>query len=186
MPTKDGRTFKRFSPEAAKAQKAKFDAQPTWVEWMPDDAPEPQLLSHEELLKAVGERGIDITQYTLDHYRRIGVLPRPVRRRYRGVTQAVYPAWYIGAIAHLKQLQAEGKSLEEIKPWMRPWATSTVGWGKSLAEPLAKARAALQALAAAIDDPEITSVRVTFYDNYGVEHFVDDAEVISIAGDTVV
>ncbi len=108
--------------EEAEAQRA------TWIDWMPEGAPDPELLSLPELLGALHERGVTITQYTLDHYRRIGVLPRPIRRRHGGVTQAVYPSWFVPAIAHLKQLQAGGKSLEDIRPLMRAWALSTVQW----------------------------------------------------------
>ncbi len=155
----------------AEIQQEAEAGQQTWVDWMPEDSPDPGVLSRDELLEALHERGVAITKYTLDHYRRNGILPRPVRRRHGGVTQAVYPSWYIGAIAHLKQLQNAGKSLEDIKPWIRTWALSTVRWGDPLDEPITRAQAALQAVADAVHDPRITGVRVSFVDDAGDERF---------------
>jgi DNA-binding transcriptional MerR regulator len=86
---------------------------------MPRTETMPRWLTHDELVERVRGRGISLTIPTFDYYRNIGVLPRPVRRRYRGATRPVYPEWMVEAVEHLKQLQWDGKSLEECKPLMR-------------------------------------------------------------------
>lgn len=146
----------------------------SWRDFMPSDSPMPEVLSRDELLEALRDRGIEISPYTLEHYRRNGVLPRPVRQRHGGVTQPVYPVWFIPAIEHLKQLQAEGKSLEEIKPWMRSWALSTVQWGDPLAKPTAAARASLTELLQAHNLNAGGVLRVAFVDDNGVTRFEEE------------
>lgn len=93
----------------------------TWRDFMPVDAPMPALLSHDELLEALRERGIDLPSSTLEYYRQQGILPRPIRRRHGGATRPVYPEWMIEAIEYLRMLQDQGLSLEEIKPRMHVW-----------------------------------------------------------------
>jgi hypothetical protein len=150
----------------------------TWLDWMPPGAPEPQVLSLPELLEALREqRGIEITEYTLEHYRRNNVLPRPVRRRHGGVTQAVYPAWFVDAIAHLKDMQAQGKTLDEIRPWMQSWALSTVDWKAPLDEKRIDARNAMTTLLRAHGITAGGVMRVTFTDDDGNE-WSDDWPVI--------
>jgi len=167
-----------LAPPKATTTKPK-SATATWRDWMPAGAPEPQLLSLPELLEALHDQhGIEITSYTLEHYRRQGVLPRPIRRRHGGVTQAVYPFWFVGAIAHLKDMQGKGKSLDEIKPWMRSWALSTVPWTDPLAKPTADARAALTALVRAHGHRSGGALRVSFTDDDGHEVWKDDWPVI--------
>lgn len=148
--------------------------QETWLDWMPPGVPEPELLSRDELLEALHARGVEITRFALEHYRRKGVLPRPVRRRHGGVTQAVYPAWFVPAIEHLKQMQESGKSLDDIKPWMRTWGLSTVSWKDPLAEPIANARAALSELLKANGIVDGGVLRVVFTDDDGTTRLEEE------------
>lgn len=151
----------------------------TWLDWLPEGAPEPQVLSLPELLEALrDQRGIEITPYTLEHYRRNNILPRPISRRHGGVTQSVYPMWFVDAIAYLKDMQAQGKSLEEIKPWMRSWALVGIPWSDPLAEPRINARTALTALVRAHGITAGGVLRVTFTDDDGNEAWSADWPVI--------
>lgn len=142
---------------------------PTWRDWMPDGAPEPEVLSRDELLEALEANGVNLTASGLNYYRQKGVIPRPVHQRYQGKTQAVYPAWMIQAIVHAKKLQAMGKTLEEITAsgWMRSHALSTVRWTDPLASPIAEARGAMNALARAYG-PHGGMIYVSFVDDDGV------------------
>ncbi len=142
----------------------------TWVDWMPPGSPMPELLSHDELLKALHDRGVDVSPVALEHWRKSGVLPRPVRRWHDGATRPVYPIWLVGAITHLRQLQEAGKSLEEITPIMRSWAASTVSWRDPLAEPIAAVRAAVLDLAR-IAGPNAASATITLHTQDGTETF---------------
>ena len=142
----------------------------SWIDWMPPGSPIPELLSHDELLKALHDRGVDVSPVALEHWRKSGVLPRPVRRWHNGAVRPVYPAWLIGAITHLRQLQEAGKSLEEIAPIMRSWAATPVPWKDPLAEPIAAVRAALLSLTHAAD-PDAASATVTLHARDGTETF---------------
>ncbi len=138
----------RSMPVGVKSKRVQPN-QETWVDWMPEGAPEPELRSHDELIHELHERGIDITPTTLEYWRRKGILPRPVRRRHAGATRPVYPEWFVPAIEHLKKLQAAGKSLNDICPLMQSWARIPVQWNDPRAELIATTRAALTALASA-------------------------------------
>jgi hypothetical protein len=169
------------------AEKTATTPKETWVDWMPKGVPMPALLSLPELIEALrDEHGIEITPYTLEHYRRRGVLPRPIRRRHGGATQAVYPAWFVSAIAHLKEMQAGGKSLDEIGPWMRTWALSTVQWADPLAKPTTDARAALTALVRVHGIRSGGVLRASFVDDDGREAWADDWPVSPNVDDDIV
>lgn len=138
----------------------------TWRDWMPAGAPEPDLLSHDELVHELHERGIDVTPATLEHWRRNGVIPRPIRRRHQGNTRPVYPGWLVDAIVQLRELQDAGRSLEQIAPIMRARALSTVSWRDPLSDAIAEARAALTKLATA-EEPNAATVKITYLDSNG-------------------
>jgi DNA-binding transcriptional MerR regulator len=139
---------------------AELDPTTSWRDWMPEDAPDPPLLSHDELIQELRNRGVEVTAATLEHWRRNGVVPRPVRRHHNGKTRPTYPSWIVPAVAHLRQLQESGRTLEEIAPVMRAWAHSSVAWDDPLAGVLAEARAALINLAAATQ-PDAVTITVT-------------------------
>lgn len=139
----------------------------TWRDWMPAGAPDPEVLSRDELLEELAERGVKISEYTLEHYRRNGILPRPVRQRHGGVTQAVYPMWFVPAIRSIKRQQASGRTLEQIAPTLRTWALSGIRWRDPLAEPITEARAALGELLKAYGIRDGGVLRVTYTDDAG-------------------
>jgi hypothetical protein len=142
----------------------------SWRDWMPVGSPMPDLLTHDQLLERLRGRGVDLTSASFQHYRQRGVLPRPIRRRYEGVTQAVYPDWFVPAIAQLRALQDQGKSLDEIKPWMRAWALTNVLWDDPYARHLSALRAPLRELAASVSN-RADRITVTITDANGDELF---------------
>ncbi len=142
------------------AEKTTTPPKETWRDWMPKGAPDPDLLSHDQLLEELRDRGTELSSASFQHYRQRGVLPRPIRRRYEGVTQAVYPSWFIPAIEHLKALQATGHSLDEIAPVMRKWAKVGGMWSDSYARELQAVRGPLRNLARAVG-PHVAKVTVT-------------------------
>jgi len=144
----------------------------TWIDWMPPGAPTGAVLSHDELLAELRDQGIDLAAATLEHWRRNGVLPRPVRRRHDGATRPVYPSWFVPAIKHLRDLQRAGRSLEEIAPVMRSWALSTVLW--NVPDPVADAIAEIGAILlthARTIDPGVATIELAFFNEDGGETF---------------
>jgi DNA-binding transcriptional MerR regulator len=124
------------------------------------------MLSHDELLEELRAQGIEVTAVTLEHWRRNGVIPRPIRRYHNGQTRPVYPAWLVPAIIHLRQLQDSGRTLAQIAPVMRAHAINSVQVRDPLADTLAELDAALRKLAEATQ-PDAASVTVTFHDEAG-------------------
>ncbi|MDQ3540812.1 MAG: hypothetical protein M3440_09005, partial [Chloroflexota bacterium] len=76
---------------------AELDPTTSWRDWMPEGAPDPPLLSHDELIQELRNRGVEVTAATLEHWRRNGVVPRPVRRHHNGKTRPTYPSWIVPA-----------------------------------------------------------------------------------------
>jgi len=152
---------------------------PTWLDLMPANAPMPELLAHDELLAAVHDRGVELTSSGLEYYRLRTLLPRPIRRRHQGKTQAVYPSWYVDAIVHLKRLQAQGQSLDELRPtmwdWLRLKARGWVRWSVKdpLREPTANLQTAMETYARAVqpwlDGRTIGKIRAVLVDDDGNE-----------------
>lgn len=142
----------------------------SWVDWQPEGLPEPPLLSHGELLEHLEGRGVEVSPSTLEHYRRTGVIPRPVRRMHEGAVRPVYPSWLVDAIVHLRELQSKGMSLEDIAPIMRAWPLSVVQWQDPLAGPLTAARAALLDVARVLGH-DVASINFAFLDDNDQEIF---------------
>ncbi len=138
----------------------------TWRDWMPPGAPAPQLLSHDELIDELKDWGVDVTAATLEHWRRNGVIPRPIRMHHNGRTRPVYPAWIVPAIVHLRQLQDAGRTLEQIAPVMRAHAINSMQFHDPLTDTLAELDAALRKLADATQ-PDAAIATVTFHDETG-------------------
>lgn len=150
----------------------------TWRDWMPEGVPEPDVLSRDELMEALAERGVNISTHTFDHYRRVGVLPRPVRQHYGGVTQAVYPAWFVPAVLSIRRQLAAGRSLEQIKPTMRAWALKDVRWRDPLEVPIAEARSALAELLRAYGIRDGGVIRLSYTDDSGEVRLQEEWPVI--------
>ncbi len=98
-------------------------SQETWVDWLPEarQSDLTELLSRDELLQELQERGVDVNARTLASWEGKGVLPRAVRRWRDGGPAALYPEQAIGAVEHLHRLRAEGMPLQTIKPLVRSW-----------------------------------------------------------------
>ncbi|MDP9363481.1 MAG: hypothetical protein M3Q10_04495 [Chloroflexota bacterium] len=141
----------------------------TWFDHRPADWPPPDpadLLDRQELLEELRDRGVEVDDVALVFWEKSGVLPRPMRRWRDGAPRALYPRHAIDAVAHLRQLQAAGRSLDEIAPIMRAWELAPTQWEDPYSKPLTAARAALLDLARALNiDPAV--IRVTFLDDAG-------------------
>ncbi len=97
----------------------------TWLDWLPEGAPEPdlaELFTRDELIEELHRRGVDVSARTLAYWESEGVLPRALRRWRDGSPAALYPDWYVGAITHIRKLQAEGIPLRRMRPLMRSWS----------------------------------------------------------------
>ncbi len=97
----------------------------TWRDWLPEGVPEPdlaELLSRDELIQALQDRGIDVSARTLAYWESEGVTPRPVRRWRGGAPAALYPSWFVDAVAFVRQSQASGIPLRIIGPLLRSWS----------------------------------------------------------------
>ncbi len=98
--------------------------QETWLDWLPERAPDLELgdlLSRDELLQELRDRGVDVNARTLASWEAKGTLPRAIRRWRDGAPAALYPVQAVGAVEHLRRLRAEGVPLQTIKPLVRSW-----------------------------------------------------------------
>jgi len=128
--------------------------QETWLDGLPDylrDYPPDGLYTREEVIGSLRDRGIDVNEVTLVFWEKSRILPRPVRRRRDGAPRALYPPWAVDAIAHLRGLQAQGRTLEQIAPLMQSWKLAAVVWQDPISGPMTDARTALLALAQALE-----------------------------------
>lgn len=88
----------------------------TWIDWLGPDEPEPEELFTRDEIAGMAS-GIDpVTGDDIRYWEYQGVLPRSVRRRHKGATRAVYPAWYADLAKEVRRLQRKGQSLDEIRP----------------------------------------------------------------------
>lgn len=153
----------------------------TWFDHRPADWPKPDpadLLDRQELIEALRDRGVAVDEVALVFWEKRGILPRPARRWRDGAPRALYPQHAVDAVAHLRELQAAGRSLEDIAPLMRVWALADVQWEDPYSKPLTTARAALLELAHALNmDP--AGIRVGFLDDTGAEFWAHEVSVPS-------
>lgn len=104
----------------------------TWRDWLIEDGVDPvevdaidpaTLLTRDEVIERVNrhvgiERAIDVDDLETWEYR--GFLPQPIRRRHRGATRALYPAWMVNVVLTLRLHQQMGTPLGEIGAVIRP------------------------------------------------------------------
>lgn len=140
----------------------------TWLDLLPDGALEPFLVTRDEVIGSLKDLGVDVNEVTLVFWEKSGVLPRPVRRWHAGAPHAMYPSYAIDAIEHLRQLQAAGRTLEQITPLMRMWALNEIQWQDPLSEPLTQARNALYEVAR-VRGIKASGIRIAFIDDNGEE-----------------
>ncbi len=107
------------------AAKTTKPAGETWRDWLPPNAPEPALLTREELLAELRAQGLDdVTERSLRYWENQGVLPRPVQQKRDGTFRAIYPRWYPRLVEQVRRLQRHGYSLQEIRLRLRRWFDS--------------------------------------------------------------
>jgi DNA-binding transcriptional MerR regulator len=95
----------------------------TWRDWQAEDAPPTgQLIDRDELVQVFESEGIDATENDLLYWQRLGVIPYPVLRRVGRTGHASYPFWMVELVRTLRQMQAEGHSLDEIRVHLRDLA----------------------------------------------------------------
>ncbi len=147
----------------------------TWLDLMPAGFPLPELLSHDQLLERLQERGVDLSSSALEYYRNRHILPRPVRRWHEGRTQPTYARWLVPVIETLKDMQARGMSLDEIRDKlpvvMQMHIANTVQWRDGdLDTAIAALDVALREYARVMhpwlaDRGTVTSIRVALRDD---------------------
>ncbi len=109
--------------------------QETWLDWLGPDGQEPnELFTRAAVVDRanalIGPRGKPVGQGDLQLWEKIGVLPRPIRRRRGDAQYALYPDWAAYLVRQVRQLQREGYSLEEIKPRLRAYARMMLWYGR--------------------------------------------------------
>ena len=88
-----------------------------WIDWFPDATPS---LTIEELAAGTRDRGIEpVSTTTVRAWQRDRLLPLPARRREGTRTLAVYPRVALAVIERVRNLQAAGLTLEQIRPVIR-------------------------------------------------------------------
>lgn len=100
----------------------------TWKDWIPEGADEPtQVYTRPELIKELRRANIEAKDSDLRYWEQIGLLPQAVRRWHNGATRTIYPEWYLYLIRRIRQLQAAGQSLDQIRPRLRRSAEVWLG-----------------------------------------------------------
>ena len=152
----------------------------TWRSWMPVGAPEPDLLTKDEFIAELTEIGVSVKPRNLEEWQLHGVIPYPTRKRHKGATRALYPAWLVPAVKRLKDMLGRGRTFEDIKPWMRASPIIALiqsgDWKMldSLEQPKAEARAAIMNYVRVWENefpggPKIGGVTVILDDGIGNE-----------------
>jgi hypothetical protein len=94
------------------------------------------LLTRGEFLDALAQRGVSLTVSNLERWHQLYLLPRPVRRRFRGATRAVYHPRMIDQAEGVRVLLNAGYSrtqiatmlalsFESIGAWLGAWPADT-------------------------------------------------------------
>ncbi len=86
-----------------------------WDDWLPESDPDAHRLTLPELLQRLRDQGVKIHTHDIRHWQAEGVIPYPVKRWHDGATRALYPEETVDLLIYLRQLQAEGHSLAEIR-----------------------------------------------------------------------
>jgi DNA-binding transcriptional MerR regulator len=126
----------------------------TWLDGIPDylqDYPTEGLYTRYEVIGSLRDRGVDVNEVTLVFWEKTGILPRPVRRWRDGAPRALYPPWAVDAIVHLRNLQAHGRTLDQIAPLMTAHRLASVVWQDPFGPAMTDARSALLAYARALE-----------------------------------
>jgi len=102
----------------------------TWRDWQHPNAPDPDpLLTRDQFLQHLDAKGIAADERNLLYWQSQDVIPYAERRRIGRVGYAYYPAWMIDIVGALRDLQAEGAKLEEIRVRLRQLARTITAPG---------------------------------------------------------
>jgi DNA-binding transcriptional MerR regulator len=152
---------------------AELQRRQTWLDGLPDylrEMPVDAMYTRAEVLGSLQDRSVDVNEITLVYWEKAGILPRPIRRHRDNAVRALYPPWAVDAIQHVRELQAKGRTLDQIKPLMSSWKLAAVTWDDPLSAPLTDARTAHLAVAEAAG-VEAARITYTFTDDNGIETF---------------
>jgi hypothetical protein len=99
----------------------KSDVEDTWKKWQAPGAPQVRLYSRAELLAELERYHVhpSVSESDLRYWEYWGVLPRPVRQKHKGKVVATYPLWMITLVRGVRDLQAAGKTLGEMRPLLQ-------------------------------------------------------------------
>ena len=103
----------------------------TWLDLMPPGKRPSRdtLITRDELLAELHERGIELSPIALATQERRGFLPRALRSRRNGSPVALYPTEAVDWVAHARQLQDSGTPLRQIGPVIRTHVLISTGHG---------------------------------------------------------
>ena len=104
----------------------------TWLDLMPpgNRPAKAEMLTRDELLTELKDRGVELNDTTLVFYEKSGVLPRAVRSRRDGSPVALYPDAAVDWIAYARQLQDSGTPLSQLAPLVRTHVLLSTGHGE--------------------------------------------------------
>lgn len=140
----------------------------TWDDWLPPDGPaDDRQLTRDELVAELRAFGVDVDADDFRFWESAGVLPRPIRRWYRGATRTMYPTIAINAVMELRELQKRGYTLKQIAPRLRllpRWAWSSNPHSIDTDDVAALARKHEE-----LTGKKIWQVKITFVDEDGRE-----------------
>lgn len=110
--------------------------QETWRDWIGPDEPEPDRLYSRDELVGMANQWIrpplkTVKPRDLRLWEQLGILPRGIRRGHRGASRNVYPGWTADLARHVRRLQHQGYTLDEIKPRARTHARLMLGHGRT-------------------------------------------------------
>src|SRR5687767_7574568 len=92
----------------------------TWQDWWPNEPSDPEhLLTREEVLAQLGQEGFVVSEESLRHWQALGAVPYAVRQWHNGATRALYPQRMLTVLRTLRNLQADGKKMSEVREHLR-------------------------------------------------------------------
>lgn len=153
----------------------------TWLDVLPEGTPPLDIdsfLTRDEVIEELTEQGVDVDAGALVWWEKAGILPRPIRRHRGGAPRALYPWYAVDAVKHLRQLQEQGRTLEQIAPVMKIWTLAPIQWRDPLADHLNRLRPVLLDIARALDR-NAAEIRVQMFDEAGKEIFTHEVPVPS-------
>jgi hypothetical protein len=91
----------------------------TWSDWIGDDVDPDTLMGRDELLARLAAEGFTVSEYDLKSWQRIDVIPLGIPHRRGRSTISLYPPEATTALAFVRQLQADRRTMDEIRQIIR-------------------------------------------------------------------